>query len=265
MRPEQDGTRGRAGVRPRTSRQIEQTDRAGGSDRHRQGRGHAAVGRKDASGVSSRESEPVRGTDAGRHASGGAHDHRSALAEPEDDDLFAPESFGADAYGSDAVGSESYDDHPGFLLDGDDAHDVPADPSDHRPAPGRRPTRAGVRDASRRRRRRRALLLAAAVLVAVVGASAWLVGVPVYRYFNPADYSGSGTGSVVVTVHANDGASQIGTTLQKAGVVASQRAFVDQAKNNSKSQNMQPGSYTPAPAHVGGQRAGPDALAGRRG
>ena len=84
----------------------------------------------------------------------------------------------------------------------------------------------------------------ATVLVAVVGVSAWLVGVPIYRYFHPADYSGSGTGSVVVTVHANDGASQIGTTLQKAGVVASQQAFVDQAKKNSRSQNLQPGSYT---------------------
>ncbi len=187
--------------------------------------------------MSSRDRGPVRGTDAGRHASGTAHDHRSALAEPDGDDFFESGAY------------DAYDDHHDFLLDGDDRHaDTPsdhhADQPDHRLSPGRRPTRAAVRDASRRRRRRRTLLIAAIVLVSVVGVSAWLVGVPIYRYFHPADYSGAGTGSVVVTVHANDGASQIGTTLQKAGVVASQQAFVDQAKKNSRSQNLQPGSYT---------------------
>ena len=83
----------------------------------------------------------------------------------------------------------------------------------------------------------------ALALVLVVGASAWLIGAPVYRYFHPADYSGSGTGSVVVTVQSNDGAAQIGSRLRKAGVVASQRAFTDAAGDNSRSTNIQPGSY----------------------
>ncbi len=81
------------------------------------------------------------------------------------------------------------------------------------------------------------------LLVLVVGVSAWLIGVPVYRYFHPANYDGDGTGTVVVTVRANDGAAQIGSTLEKAGVVASQRAFTDAANDNARSANIQPGSY----------------------
>ena len=111
-----------------------------------------------------------------------------------------------------------------------------------RPAP-RNASRLATRQASRRRRRRRGMSVLAALLVLVVGVSAWLIGSPVYRYFHPADYSGSGTGTVVVTVQANDGAAQIGTTLTKAGVVASRRAFTDAAADNSRSTSIEPGSY----------------------
>ncbi|WP_375486173.1 endolytic transglycosylase MltG [uncultured Jatrophihabitans sp.] len=106
-----------------------------------------------------------------------------------------------------------------------------------------RPSRVAKRLDSRRRHRRRLLVFLAFLLVVVVGVSGWLIGVPVYRYFNPADYGGTGTGTVVVTVRANDGAAQIGKTLHDAGVVASQRSFTDAAKDNSRSANIQPGSY----------------------
>ena len=89
----------------------------------------------------------------------------------------------------------------------------------------------------------RFIALLVVLLVGVVAVAAWLVVLPAYRYFNPADYSGSGSGNVLVTVRANDGAGQIGDRLHRAGVVASTRAFTDAANANSKSQNIQPGSY----------------------
>ena len=142
------------------------------------------------------------------------------------------------------------DSDPHGLLFGSpgDHHDDDPDRGDvaDRPRPRREEqgaTRVAARQHSRRRRRRRMLGLLALLLVVVVGVSAWLIGVPVYRYFNPADYSGNGTGTVVVTVRANDGASEIGSTLSKAGVVASERSFTDAAKDNSDSGNIQPGSY----------------------
>ena len=85
--------------------------------------------------------------------------------------------------------------------------------------------------------------LLAVLLVIVVGVSAWVIGMPVYRYFNPADYSGNGSGTVIVTVQSNDGAAQIGSRLEKAGVVASRKAFTNAAGDNSRSANIQPGSY----------------------
>ncbi len=132
---------------------------------------------------------------------------------------------------------------------GDDHHDLhdldERDRLDAGPAHSRAdgPSRLGARQAVRRRRRRRVMSILAFVLVLVVGVSAWLIGMPVYRYFHPADYSGSGTGTVVVTVRANDGAGQIGSTLKKAGVVASKRAFTNAADDNSRSADIQPGSY----------------------
>jgi UPF0755 protein len=79
--------------------------------------------------------------------------------------------------------------------------------------------------------------------VLVVGAATWLVGVPIYHYLNPSDYSGTGSGIVVVEVKTNDSADAIAATLHDKGVVASVKAFTDAAKNDSRSQNIQPGSY----------------------
>jgi UPF0755 protein len=103
--------------------------------------------------------------------------------------------------------------------------------------------RAQAGHTSRRRRNRRVLVIMALVLVAVVAAATWLVVLPLYRYLNPADYSGQGTGSVIVEVQANDGAQDIADTLKKQGVVASVRAFTDAAKDDKRSQNIQPGAY----------------------
>jgi UPF0755 protein len=94
-----------------------------------------------------------------------------------------------------------------------------------------------------RRRNRRLIGIMAALLVVVVAVAAWLVVVPIYRYLNPSDYSGKGTGNVIVEVQSNDSADDIGKTLHDKGVVASVRAFTDAAGHNSRSQNIQPGSY----------------------
>ncbi len=96
---------------------------------------------------------------------------------------------------------------------------------------------------SRRRGNRRFFAILAVLLVLVVGVSAWLIVVPIYHYLNPSDYSGAGAGTVVVTVHADDGAEQIGTTLHEREVVASVRAFTDAASANSGAKNIQPGTY----------------------
>ncbi len=113
-----------------------------------------------------------------------------------------------------------------------------------RPSPvGRSVSRAEARQASRGRHRRRVLAVSATVIVLLLGAAVYFIGLPVYRYFSPADYDGAGSGSVVVTVHANDGATQIGDTLRDAGVIASERAFTNAAENDDRAQNIQPGSY----------------------
>lgn len=96
---------------------------------------------------------------------------------------------------------------------------------------------------ARRQRNRRAMWIMAALLVVVVAVATFLVVLPIYHYLVPADYSGTGTGTVVVEVNQNDDASAIAKTLHDDGVVASERAFKDAANGNSKSRDIQPGSY----------------------
>jgi UPF0755 protein len=94
-----------------------------------------------------------------------------------------------------------------------------------------------------KRRNRRVFGLVAAIVVLVLVAATWLVVLPIYHYLSPQDYSGSGTGSVSVTVRVDDAAADIGTTLHDAGVVASVRAFTVAAADNAKSTSIQPGTY----------------------
>lgn len=110
---------------------------------------------------------------------------------------------------------------------------------------GRRESRASHRHRRRPPKRRSPLgvvlslaVIAVLVLGVVYGARAiWdrAGGVP--------DYSGAGTGAVLVTVKDGDTASDIAATLQNAGVVKSSRAFRDAAQDDSRSRSIQPGSY----------------------
>jgi UPF0755 protein len=60
---------------------------------------------------------------------------------------------------------------------------------------------------------------------------------------DPADYSGSGTGSVVVQVHEGDSLAAIGRTLHSAGVVKSVGAFTKVASSNDRARSIGPGFY----------------------
>jgi UPF0755 protein len=77
-------------------------------------------------------------------------------------------------------------------------------------------------------------------LLLVVGLGGWAL---YNTAFGTPDYSGAGTGTVVVQVHPGDSARDIGTTLQSKGVVKSAKAFTKAAKNDSRSTKIQPGFY----------------------
>ena len=63
------------------------------------------------------------------------------------------------------------------------------------------------------------------------------------RFSPPEDYSGSGTGSVVIEVAEGDAASDIAGTLVAEDVVKSLEAFVDEASANPESVGIQVGFY----------------------
>lgn len=142
------------------------------------------------------------------------------------------------------------DPHGLFFADDDsflDEHEHGEHGERERPRPAPRVTRSERRAAAgqhaRRRRNRRAMWIMSGVLLLVVVAATFLVVLPIYHYLVPADYSGTGTGTVVVEVKPNDGADDIAKTLHDKGVVASTKAFEDAAKDDSRSRNIQPGTY----------------------
>ncbi|MCW2598533.1 MAG: aminodeoxychorismate lyase [Frankiales bacterium] len=61
--------------------------------------------------------------------------------------------------------------------------------------------------------------------------------------FGAPDYSGNGTGSVVVQVKPGDFATAIAATLLAKGVIKSERAFTKAAQADSRSKTVQPGFY----------------------
>lgn len=106
------------------------------------------------------------------------------------------------------------------------------------------------RPGRRRRRRRGNRLGCLAVLVAMVVLVggvyfAWDAGVSALksRFDPPADYTGVGSGSVLVEVRSGDNASDIARTLVEHDVVASVEAFTDAATANPESTKIQVGFY----------------------
>jgi UPF0755 protein len=79
-----------------------------------------------------------------------------------------------------------------------------------------------------------------ALLVVALGA---FLGIRSLVGGGSGDYSGDGTGTVTVVVAKGDSLRQIGKTLQTAGVVASESAFVDAASSDPRAQSIAPGTY----------------------
>ncbi|MEU6787077.1 endolytic transglycosylase MltG [Nonomuraea angiospora] len=106
----------------------------------------------------------------------------------------------------------------------------------------------GGRGGRRRRRRRNrggfiAPLLAFVVLAGIIGGGGYYG----YMWLNdalvPDDYTGQGTGEVVVEIKDGQSASDVAQELEKQGVVASARAFTNAIGNANRSGSLQPGSY----------------------
>jgi UPF0755 protein len=105
----------------------------------------------------------------------------------------------------------------------------------------------------RSRRRRKPSVLGRALLLLVV--LAVVIGIPAVLFVGgssllhrlghsaPADYQGSGSGSVVVQVHPGDSLAKVGATLEHAGVVKSVGAFTDAAAGDETATSLQPGFY----------------------
>ena len=130
---------------------------------------------------------------------------------------------------------------PGFGDDGD-----ADDESDRRSRrASRQDSRGGGRGGRRPRRRFRWIAPLAALLVIVIPLA---VG-GVYAYslymskYHPADYTGDGTGSVVVQVPSGASAVSLGPELVQLGVVASSRAFVLAAEHSANPAGLLPGFY----------------------
>ncbi|MEV0231519.1 endolytic transglycosylase MltG [Nonomuraea sp. NPDC050786] len=114
----------------------------------------------------------------------------------------------------------------------------------------RRRTRgSGKRGGGRRRRRRRnrggfiAPLLAFVVLAGIIGGGGYYGYLWLSDALVPDDYTGQGSGEVVVEIKDGQSASDVAVELERLGVVASVKAFTNAIGNANKSGSLQPGSY----------------------
>jgi UPF0755 protein len=141
---------------------------------------------------------------------------------------------------------------PGFgndSNDGDYADYGDEDDEDDHPRRGRAARRASSRGPKGprgpRRRRLRWIAPLAALLVILVPVA--IGGAYAYSFYmnkyHPADYSGPGTGKLVVQVPSGASPTSLGPELVKLGVVASARAFVLAAEHSSNPNGLLPGFY----------------------
>ena len=123
---------------------------------------------------------------------------------------------------------------------------------------GRAARRRAARRPPKRRRGRRFIVLALAL--AIVGGAVYAAyGVlrPVVADLTASnDFPGPGSGAVQVTVQDGDSGRAIGSSLQKAGVVKTSKAFLEAAAADQRAAAIQPGTYT-----LKKQMAAKDALA----
>ncbi|NUP01107.1 MAG: endolytic transglycosylase MltG [Nonomuraea sp.] len=113
----------------------------------------------------------------------------------------------------------------------------------------RRSRGSGKRGGSRRRRRRRnrggfvAPLLAFVVLAGIIGGGGYYGYLWLSDALVPDDYTGQGTGEVILEIKDGQSASEVAEELERLGVVASARAFSNAIGNAGKSGSLQPGQY----------------------
>ena len=129
---------------------------------------------------------------------------------------------------------------PGFgdYGDGDDE-------DDHRGRRGRAPSARsqGPRGPRRRRFRWIAPLVALLVILIPVGIGGSYAYSLYMSKYHPADYSGPGSGYLVVQVPSGASPTSLGPELARLGVVASARAFVLAAEHSSNPNGLLPGFY----------------------
>ncbi|MDX3103008.1 endolytic transglycosylase MltG [Nonomuraea angiospora] len=106
----------------------------------------------------------------------------------------------------------------------------------------------GGRGGRRRRRRRNrggfiAPLLAFVVLAGIIGGGGYYGYMWLNDVLVPDDYTGQGTGEVVVEIKDGQSASDVAQELERQGVVASAKAFTNAIGNANRSGSLQPGSY----------------------
>lgn len=94
---------------------------------------------------------------------------------------------------------------------------------------------------NRRSTARRLVAGIAAVALLVAGLLTWRV---LDSGEESAEFTGSGTGSVVLVIEAGDSLTTIGQRLADAGVVESTGAFTDAAAANERSSQIGPGAYS---------------------
>ena len=138
---------------------------------------------------------------------------------------------------------DQYDTGGRFVPGFGDFRDEDAE-DDHRGRRGRAPRGPrGPRGPRRRRFRWIAPLVALLVILIPLG----IGGSYAYSFYmskyHPADYSGAGTGHLVVQVPSGATPTSLGPELTRLGVVASARAFVLAAEHNSNPNGLLPGFY----------------------
>lgn len=100
-----------------------------------------------------------------------------------------------------------------------------------------------VRIAARTRTKRRLTWFTTGVVVAAIGLLAWFGVGQLLGIAGFADYSGDGSGGVLIEVQDGQSQRQIAATMADSGVVASSRAFTAAGQNNDKVMAVQPGYY----------------------
>jgi UPF0755 protein len=134
---------------------------------------------------------------------------------------------------------------PGFADYGDE--DVEDDRPRRTRSARRAPARSRAPRGPRGPRRRRLLWIAPLVALLVILIPLAIGGSYVYHLYqskyHPADYSGPGTGYIVVQVPSGASPTSLGPQLAKLGVVASARAFVLAAEHSSNPNGLLPGFY----------------------